>query len=128
MKRHQFFTCVRVICSFLLLVFTACVPISTPTLVLPTVTSVPPTSTPQGRTLIVTSPADTGPGTLRQAMLDAQNGETITFDAIVFPSDAPVTIFITSGLPEIMQGNVTIDASNAGVILDGNNSQASGRL
>ena len=44
------------------LVVSACMPTPTPTLV-------PPTSTPQGNTLVVTSPADSGPGTLRQAML-----------------------------------------------------------
>jgi hypothetical protein len=54
-------------------------------------------------------------------MEEAQNGDTITFDPIVFPPDAPVTILITSGLPQITQGDLTIDASNAGVILDGRN-------
>jgi hypothetical protein len=71
------------------------------------------------RTLQVTSTADGGPGTLRQALLDAQNGDTITFDPAVFPPNAPETIAITSGLPQITQGYLTIDASNAGVILDG---------
>src|SRR3990170_979776 len=93
----------------------------TPTLALPTATAVPPTPTPtpQGRTLLVTSAADSGPGTLRQAMQDAQSGDTITFDPSVFPPDAQVAISVTSGLPQIHQGNLTIDASNAGVILDG---------
>ena len=93
----------------------------TPTRALPTATAALPTPTPvpQGRTLLVTSPADSGPGTLRQALLDAQNGVTITFDPAVFPPDAPVTIFIANELPWITQGNLTIDASNAGVILDG---------
>src|SRR4030067_920653 len=114
---------------------TATAEIITPTLAQPTATAVPPTRTiapptptrllpsptPQGRTLLVTSAADSGPGTLRQALLDAQNGDTITFDPAVFPPDAPVTIFTTSGLPQITQGNLTIDASNAGVILDGRN-------
>jgi parallel beta-helix repeat protein len=70
-------------------------------------------------TLVVTSTADSGPGTLRQALLDAGNGDTITFDSAVFPPGSPVTITLTSGLPDIIQGNLTIDASNAGVILDG---------
>jgi hypothetical protein len=69
--------------------------------------------------MIVTSTADSGPGTLRQALLDAQSGDTITFDPDVFPPDAPATIYLTSGLPHITQGNLTIDASDAGVILDG---------
>lgn len=95
--------------------------IPTPTLALPTATAVPPTPTPvpQGRTLQVISTADSGPGTLRQALLDAQNGDTITFDPTVFPPNAPETIAITSGLPQISQGYLTIDASDAGVILDG---------
>lgn len=33
----------------------------------------------------VTSAADTGPGTLRQAMLDMAAGDIITFDTAVFP-------------------------------------------
>lgn len=96
--------------------------ILTPTLALPTATAVPSTSTPvpqQGRTLQVISTADSGPGTLRQALLDAQNGDTITFDPAVFPPNAPETIAITSGLPQISQGYLTIDASDAGVILNG---------
>jgi len=54
--------------------------------------AVPPTSTPtqQGETIIVTSAADSGPGSLRQALLDAQDGDTITFDAVVFPPGATV--------------------------------------
>lgn len=113
-----------------LLTLTACTPRPTPTTisemptltqVLPTATTAPPTPTPtpQGRTLVVTSPADGGPGTLRQAMLDAQSGDTITFDPTFFPPDSPATIAVASGLPDITQGNLTIDASNAGVILDG---------
>ena len=86
----------------------------TPTLLPPS-----PSPTPTGKTIVVTSPADSGPGTLRQAMEEAQSGDTITFDPVVFPPDAPVTIFIASELPHIRQGNLTIDASNAGVILDG---------
>src|SRR4030065_2977940 len=81
----------------------------------PTPTLLPPTPTPQGRTLPVTSPADSGPGTLRQAMQDAQSGDTITFDPSIFPPDAPTTIAISSGLPELDKGNITIDASDGGV-------------
>src|SRR3990170_2541731 len=106
---------------FAVLVMTACAPSSSPTLAPPTETTIPSTPTPQGRTLIVTSSADSGPGTLRQALQDAQNGDTITFDPATFPPDTPVTISLSSGLPEITQGNLTIDASNAGVVLDGSN-------
>ena len=56
-------------------------------------------------TLIVTSTTDSGPGTLRQAMLDADNGDTITFDLGVFPPTNPATIALITGLPEIAQGN-----------------------
>jgi parallel beta-helix repeat protein len=72
-----------------------------------------------GTTFVVTSTADNEPGTLRWALLDAQSGDTITFDPAIFPPTNPTTIALTSGLPEITQGNLTIDASNAGVILDG---------
>jgi PKD repeat protein len=80
--------------------------------------SVPPPSSPED-TIVVDSPADDGPGTLRWALEEAQNGDTITFDPTVFPPTSPVTISITSELPHIQQGNLAIDASNAGVILDG---------
>jgi hypothetical protein len=88
----------------------------TPTLVLPT-----QTSAQQGEIIIVASTADTGPGTLRQALLDAETHDVITFDPSVFPPDAPATIALSSSLPELNQGSLTIDASNAGVILDGSN-------
>ncbi len=70
--------------------------------------------------LLVTSPADSGPGTLRQALLDSDTGDTITFDSAVFLPDNPVTIDLMSILPYIITDGLTIDASNAGVILDGN--------
>ncbi len=87
-----------------------------------------PSSTPitfpppaPGITIVVTSTADNGPGTLRQAMIDARRYDVITFDPSVFPPDAPATIALSSGLPELDQGNLAIDASNAGVILNGSN-------
>lgn len=100
----------------------------TPTSVLPTPTPAPPTPTPvpQGRTLVVNSTADSGPGTLRQALLDAESGDTITFGPSVFPPSAPATIYLTTSLPLISQGNLKIDASNAGVILDGSNIPSTG--
>jgi hypothetical protein len=72
-----------------------------------------------GNTIIVDSADDEGPGTLRRALEDAQSGDTITFHPTVFPPTAPVTISITSELPHIHASNLTIDASNAGVVLDG---------
>ena len=74
---------------------------------------------PQGETIWVTSTADSGPGSLRQAMEAAQPGDIIIFDPSVFPPGAPATISITSELPHMRQGSLTIDASNTGVILDG---------
>jgi hypothetical protein len=79
----------------------------------------PSTLALQEETIVVTSAADSGPGTLRQALLDAQEGDTITFDPVIFPPTAPVTISIASELPGINANNLTLDASNAGVILDG---------
>jgi hypothetical protein len=78
-----------------------------------------PTPTPGSRTLIVTSAEDSGPGTVRQAIRDAEAGDTITFDPEVFPPENPASVALSSGLPAINQGNLTIDASDAGVILDG---------
>jgi hypothetical protein len=74
---------------------------------------------PGGREIIVINPDDLGPGTLRQVLEDAQDYDTISFDPAVFPPAAPVTIFVSSELPHIRANNLTIDASNAGVILDG---------
>ncbi|HEY45078.1 MAG TPA: right-handed parallel beta-helix repeat-containing protein [Anaerolineae bacterium] len=111
-------------------------PTSTSITVLPTVIPTdiptqPPTSTPsdtltptplpQGKTIIVTSTSDSGPGTLRQALQDAQPYDTIIFHPAVFPPDAPATINVSSELPHIRVSNLTLDASEAGVILDGSN-------
>jgi len=69
---------------------------------------------------VVNNPADSGPGTLRDCLEEAVSGDRIVFDPAVFPPDSPMTITLTSGpLPDIAQGNLTIDASEAGVILDG---------
>lgn len=88
---------------------------ATPTLS-PTAT---PTPVPEDGTLTVTSTGDSGPGTLRQLLLDAQEGDTIVFDPEVFPLNVPVTIAVESALPQIVQDSLTIDASDAEVILDG---------
>lgn len=69
--------------------------------------------------LVVGSAADTGPGTLRQALLDAQPGDTIIFEPSTFPPMVPVTISPASPLPGITQNGLSLDASDAGVILDG---------
>jgi hypothetical protein len=109
-----------------ILLLAACTTTTTPTsvAVLPTATPTDtPTDTPTNTptpAIIITSTADNGPGTLRQALQDAQSGYTIGFDPAVFPPDAPVTIFVSSEeLPHIHVSHLTLDASNAGVILDG---------
>jgi hypothetical protein len=70
--------------------------------------------------IVVINTASSGPGSLRKALLDAKSGDTITFDPEVFPPDAPSTIYvIDQEMPGIKIDNLTLDASNAGVILDG---------
>jgi hypothetical protein len=68
---------------------------------------------------LVTSSADSGPGTLRQALLDAAPGDTVRFSPALFPPSTPVTIPLASRLPAISQDGLRIDASDAGVVLDG---------
>ncbi|MBN1139667.1 MAG: right-handed parallel beta-helix repeat-containing protein [Anaerolineae bacterium] len=69
--------------------------------------------------LVVISPADSGYGTLRWALLSAGPGEKIIFSPAVFPPGDPVTIWVQSALPTMNRDNVTLDASNTGVILNG---------
>ena len=70
--------------------------------------------------LVVNTPADSGYGSFRQALLTATKGDTIIFHTAVFLPTSPVSINLTSAmLPAIVQGNLIIDASNAGVIIDG---------
>jgi len=76
---------------------------------------------------IVTGTADSGAGTFRDCLDRATSGTIITFDPAVFPPSRPGTIAPLSPLPSLSQGNVTIDASNAGVILDGSGSPPSNR-
>ncbi|KAA3665022.1 MAG: hypothetical protein DWQ04_02770 [Chloroflexi bacterium] len=75
--------------------------------------------TRQATECTVLSTNDSGAGTLRQCLENAVAGDTIIFDFTVFPPTNPVTITLTSLLPTIYADNLTIDASNAGVILDG---------
>jgi len=71
-------------------------------------------------TCTVSSTSDSGPNTLRQCLLDAVAGDDILFDPSTFPPGTPQTITLASELPWIMVDNLTIDGSEAGVILDGN--------
>lgn len=49
-------------------------------------------------TITVTSTADSGAGTLRQALIDATSGDTIEFDAVTFPANVETIILINSRL------------------------------
>jgi hypothetical protein len=126
------------IISICILTLAACTPSGTSTpvpelaTVLPTdVPTLPPTSElpdidastplPEGKTITVTSNSNGGPGSLRRALRDAEPYDTIIFDPAVFPPDAPETIMVSGESLGIYQGHVTVDASNAGVILDGSN-------
>ncbi|MDH5729887.1 MAG: hypothetical protein OEZ58_12905, partial [Gammaproteobacteria bacterium] len=67
----------------------------------------------------VSNTQDAGQGSLRQAILDTAASATIQFYATSFPTGAPATITLASDLPAMSTGDVNLDASNAGVILDG---------
>lgn len=77
----------------------------------------PPDEEIPENTIIVNSTDNSGPGTLRQVLEHAQENDYIVFDPAVFPPDAPTTIFVLEELPHIRAKGLTIDASNAGVIL-----------
>ena len=70
-------------------------------------------------TCLVTTTADSGPGSLRTCLQNQVNGDVIHFSTDIFPPGSPATIFVLGELPFLDKGNVTLDASNAGVILDG---------
>ncbi len=78
-------------------------------------------------TCTVVSRNNAGSGTLRDCLQNAASDDVILFDATVFPSAAPQSIMLMSQLPEITADRLVIDASNAGVILNGSAmSQGSG--
>lgn len=66
--------------------------------------------------LTVTSPADSGPGTLRQAILDANS--TVEPDEIQFAIAQPSRLALATPLPEITQP-VTIFGPGRGLVIDG---------
>ena len=74
---------------------------------------------PSNTTRTVYSTADSGAGSLREVLGNASSGDSILFDQSIFPPDNPATISLNSVLPRLNQGNLIIDASNAGVILNG---------
>ena len=70
----------------------------------------------------VTNTNDSGPGSLRFAMEQAQNADTITFSQSVFDltnSDAATVINVLSGLPAMDEGAVILDAQNQRVTVNG---------
>ena len=71
------------------------------------------------RGIVVNSTADSGTGTLRWALEIARSEDVITFDPETFPPSNPAAIRVTRVLPSLTQGNLTIDASDAGIIIDG---------
>lgn len=83
-----------------------------------TAAAVPKTAAPHVAP-IVTSTDDSGPGSLRQALLDAQDGDTITFDIPpANPSSAPlstVAIVLTSG-ELVINKNITVSGPGANVL------------
>ena len=72
-----------------------------------------------GDTIVVNSTSDSGTGSLREAIGSALPGDSITFDPSVFPPTSPDTIALASRLPVLLQGNLVIDASDAGVVING---------
>ena len=76
---------------------------------------------------VITSSASEGPGSIKEAVSQAVSGDVIAFDPSVFDPYAPVSIYLTESL-FLSVGGVTIDASNAGVILDGSMGPETGML
>ncbi len=67
----------------------------------------------------VTSTLDSGAGSLRACMAQLGAGDVIIFNTTIFPPGSPQTITLSSALPDIVTNNVTINGSNAGVVLNG---------
>ncbi|MBK9095761.1 MAG: hypothetical protein IPM84_24015 [Anaerolineae bacterium] len=67
----------------------------------------------------VTSNVDSGAGTLRTCLQNAVAGATVLFSPSAFPPSTPGTIHLSSELPRIRVNNLTIDGSDAGVVIDG---------
>ena len=74
--------------------------------------------------IVVTTLADSGPGSLRQAIIDASAdgvATTINFDPVVFPPPPalPGVILLQTTLANLTGTGDTIDGTGAGVLLDG---------
>jgi hypothetical protein len=72
--------------------------------------------------IVVTTLADSGPGSLREAITTANSdgvATTIAFDPAVFPPAAPGIILVSTALPNLNGAGDTIDGTGAGVVIDG---------
>jgi hypothetical protein len=86
---------------------------------LPAWLQAPPPPAP-GPTCTVTAATDSGPGSIRDCLGRTPSGGTVSFDPVVFSaSGQPQQILLSSPL-QLDQGWITLDASNAAVILVGN--------
>jgi parallel beta-helix repeat protein len=72
-------------------------------------------------TLMVTTIDDDGDGSFRRIWENIDENQVIMFDPSVFPPDDPATIALLSELPAGGGNYNLVDASNAGVILSGEN-------
>lgn len=72
-------------------------------------------------TLIVSTTASSGKGSLPWCVENVPEGGRILFDTDVFPPSNPAVIYLTEAVSLNRAGHVTIDASGAGVIIDGGN-------
>jgi len=77
---------------------------------------------------MVDATADSGEGSLRMCLESIPPGGTILFNPVIFPPDQPATIYLEEQLPQILNNSITVDASNAGVILDGQQKVQSGLI
>ncbi len=68
---------------------------------------------------LVTTTADSGSGSLRDCLANAGEGDVINFDTAVFSPNNPATISVLTPLPSITIDSLTIDGSDAGVIVNG---------
>lgn len=75
-------------------------------------------------TIYFTSNADSGSGTLREAISNAESGDTIAPDPTVFTT-GPIVISLSSYLP-ILPMNATLDGGSLGIVLDGQNNSMGG--
>ena len=92
---------------------------------LPALLQAPPPPAP-GPVCTVTAATDSGPGSIRDCLGKTPPGGTVSFDPVAFPaSGQPKQIPLSSPL-QLDQGWITLDASNAAVMLVGNGASYAG--